>query len=292
MSDPSGPQFSFAAGSVVGHDHVRRGPMFVGMNNQDAHLVGRSVASGCIVGVVSDGCSQHERSELGAMVSASSVWKSLCRDVPPSGETNVMTWQAAKSNLVSSLSAIGIMLAYRLEDYAHATVIGFVIGEEWTTIFHIGDGFHCVNGDLVRVLPMDGSYPPYPIYDTLVMPIDDDLRRRFEEQIGERPFDFRTIVHPTSEVDSILVASDGLRDLLDVEGDSMPFQPSQKVPHISSFWTDDTWFDSRYRLRQFLAACNNATVRPDGAGGVVRRPALLSDDTTIVVARRSSDGVE
>jgi len=293
MPDWTAP-FAIAAGSVVGHEHVRRGPMFVGANNQDARVVATSKRSGCLIGVVLDGCSSHERSEIGAIVSASSVWKSVSRmavsRLSEMGEIGDAGWDSVRYDLLTSLSAMGAILACDPEDYIFATVIGFVISPETTTVFHIGDGFYAVNGELERLLPASGNRPPYPVYDTYLMPVTDEDGAEFTEQIGENPFSFRRRTWPTSEVSSVLIASDGFGDLVDAEGMPLPFQPSQSVPNASSFSTDDTWYSSPHRLTHFLAACNNDTVRLNDDGGLDRRRGLLSDDTTIVVARRIEDG--
>lgn len=281
------PPFEFAAGSVVGHEHVRRGPMFVGANNQDCHVVGISPVSGCLIGVISDGCSSHERSELGAMVSASSVWKTLAHRVSTEGDLWDEVLHTVKHCLVTSLSTIGAMVVFEPESYFFATVIGFVVGRTATTVFHVGDGFHCVNGQVERVLPASGNRPPYPVYGTLLMPLTDDEESAFESEIGPDPFSFRRVVWPTDEVSSILVGSDGVGDLIAAEGLPMPFQPSQRVPGLPSLWTDDTWYSSPHRIKHLLAACNNETVRANPEGGLDRRRALLPDDTTVIVARRT-----
>src|SRR4051794_26892607 len=60
--------FEVAAGSVPGRDHLGRGNLLAGRNNQDAYAWSCSEAG--LVAVVCDGCGGGRHSEVGAQLGA------------------------------------------------------------------------------------------------------------------------------------------------------------------------------------------------------------------------------
>ena len=141
-------------------------------------------------------------------------------------------------------------------------------------MFSLGDGLWSVNGGVERIGPFPGNAPPYLGHAL----IDERLA-------SER----RLVVHrtvPVTEVESILVATDGAGEWDEVEGRRLP-GTEERVGALSQLWKEDRYFDHPDALRRKLHRMNRAHVRPVWESRTLEKePALLEDDTTMVVIRR------
>lgn len=271
------------AASVPGTQHTLPGkPLW--KNNQDAfHVVERP---GVVVGVVADGCSKGAHSEVGATVGARVT---ACLVAEVAGRTDRATgatgpmgdaeWTEIRDALLSKMRVMHLILGDDedvVRDCLLFALIGFVVTPEWTTIFRIGDGMDAVNGE-VRVTPrfeVAGrpdleNAPPYVMYAVTGSPVTDASPELLR-------FDVR--VFKTSDVRTLLVASDGGEDLLRAEAELFPGTTTEVGPLSQVF--DDAFFDNPDNLRRFLSRMNRETV----VDGRVHA-GLLPDDTTIIAVR-------
>jgi len=232
--------FAIAGGTHAGREHLR-----LGRNNQDA--LAWFAAGGDAVAVVCDGCSSGAHSEVGAKLGARLVCETL-RAARAAGQRPGDTgfWPGIATSVLGQLGAIarglGGDLGRTVEDYLLFTVVGALVGPVETWIFHAGDGLVAVNGQVTALGPFPGNAPPYLAYGLLGAPAALEAR-----------------VLPTAELDSLLVATDGVGEL-----------PGPLAP----FWTDPRIFANRDQVRRTLALAART-------GGTAVR-----DDTTLVVLRR------
>jgi hypothetical protein len=123
----------------------------------------------------------------------------------------------------------------------------------------MGDGAIAINGKLNQIPAYPNNAPPYLAYG-LYKP----------EAIN---FEIRDLL-PTSELESLLIATDGIDDLV-------------KVEDINQFWQEDRYFKNPDAIRRKLAILNREETKPDwNKRELIKRSGVLSDDTSLVVIRR------
>lgn len=265
-----------AVGSVEGRAHA-----LSGKGNQDAVVVLRKART--LVAVVADGCGSAEHSEVGAWIGARTLASELGY---ASGEDlgERAFWEGVQRRTLGLLRRTAVAMGGDLPDVAARfflfTVVGAVIADGRAAVFSLGDGLWAVNGEVARIGPFPGNAPPYLGHAL----IDERLA-------GER----RLVVHrtmPVGEVQSMLVATDGAGEWGELEGRHLP-GTEERVGALSQLWEDDRYFDHPDALRRKLHRMNRAHVRPVWeARRLEKAPALLEDDTTMVVlrARRRAGG--
>ena len=170
-------------------------------------------------------------------------------------------WKAVQTNLLQKLKDFVAISNGDMEfvnDYLLFTIVGVLITPNETVTFSMGDGAIAVNGKLNQIPAYPDNAPPYLAYglyhpDAVSFEIRDHL--------------------PTYEVESILIATDGIDDFIAVEA-------------IGQFWQEDRYFKNPDALRRKLAMLNREETKPDWQRReLVKRSGALSDDTTIVVLR-------
>ena len=248
-------RFECVSGSMIGRNHV-----LAGKNNQDAFRVVRQEQY--IIAVVCDGCGSGKHSEVGAKLGARMVIDAIADllnyDLAISDRE---FWKAVQTNLLQKLKDFVAISNGDMEfvnDYLLFTIVGVLITSSETVTFSIGDGTIAVNGKLNQIPAYPDNAPPYLAYG-LYHPdaVSFEIRDRL----------------PTSEVESILIATDGIDDLIAVEA-------------IRQFWQEDRYFKNPDALRRKLAMLNREETKPDWQRReLVKRSGALSDDTTIVVLR-------
>lgn len=248
-------RFECASGSMIGRHHV-----LAGKNNQDAFRVVRQERY--IIAVVCDGCGSGKHSEVGAKLGARIVIDAIAdllnHDLAISDRE---FWKAVQTNLLQKLKDFVAISNGDMEfvnDYLLFTIVGVLITPNETVTFSMGDGAIAVNGKLNQIPAYPDNAPPYLAYG-LYRPdaVSFEIRDRL----------------PTSEVESILIATDGIDDLIAVET-------------IGQFWQEDRYFKNPDALRRKLAMLNREETKPDWQRReLVKRSGALSDDTTIVVLR-------
>jgi len=268
-------QFEYASGSIIGRNHV-----FAGKNNQDAY---RIVANEkFIIAVVCDGCGSGKHSEVGAKLGARLVINAIADLLNQSPDQDLEIakpefWDSVKINLLQKLKDFVVLFNGNHElvgaihelplqrefvnDYLLSTIVGSVITPSETVTFSMGDGTIAINGKFTEIPPYADNAPPYLAYG-LYKP----------EAIN---FEIRDLL-PTSELESLLIATDGISDLV-------------KVEDINQFWQEDRYFKNPDAIRRKLAMLNREEAKPDwNKRELIKRSGVLSDDTSLVVIRRPS----
>jgi Protein phosphatase 2C len=258
--------FDIAAASVIGREHSR-----AARNNQDAFCVD-ACAQG-LAAVVTDGCGSGSHSELGAQAGARQVVASALRllrqgeRVDGGGFLSLLRESSLEllRGLAHSLGKGG------LQDCLLFTVVGAVVTPEHTLVFSAGDGVWALNGRVHPLGPFPGNAPPYLAYGLLP-----------ESAV---PFVPQALVS-TAEVESLLLGTDGVGDLARLAEALVP-ERDEPVGPLSQYWREERYFRNPDALRRRLSLLARESVRVDAVSHrLVRSPALLPDDTTLVVLRR------
>ena len=248
-------QFEYASGSIIGRNHV-----VTSKNNQDACEV--VLRSQFVLAVVCDGCGSGKHSEVGAKLGVKIVTDAIADLLHQETISNPEFWNLLKINLLQRLKDLVELVNGDLEfvnDYLLFTIVGAVITAHETMTFSMGDGAIALNGKLMQIPAYPNNAPPYLAYglyrpDAVSLEICDRI--------------------PTSELESILIATDGIDDLV-------------KVEDVSQFWQEDKYFKNPDAIRRKLAMLNCEESKPDwNKREIVKRSGVLSDDTTLVVIRR------
>ncbi len=274
--------YEIVSGTVIGKEHIR-----VSKNNQDAAC--HYSTGSALIAVVCDGCGSGDHSELGAGIGATFVvrhlleWAGTLTDV---GVRAADVLEIVRKEVVSSLSAVaqgmkmpGASYTKLVEENFLFTVIGACITPSRSVFFSIGDGIFAVDGTVFQIGPFANNAPPYIGYGM--------LKQHVDLPGGEEAYKFRIIREQTGSPDSFLLGSDGVIDLIAAEEKNLPGRDKVVGP-ISQFWSEDKYFSNSDNLRRHLTLVNRETF--DAEGRIVK--GHLSDDTTVVVARRKAEEVK
>lgn len=265
-------QFELAGGSVIGREHLR-----VGKNNQDAYCWHVSEAG--LIAVVCDGCGSGIHSEVGAKLGArmtvSALHRALYDDLNLKHEE---VWQTIQQTLLAQLQSIveplGGDRVQAIYDYLLFTIAGVVLTPTITVTFALGDGVFVINDQVMQVGPFANNAPPYLGYGLLEMPMTQASQFKVLQ------------VLPTDEVQSVLIGSDGVSDLMQAAEQSLPGR-SETVGDIAQFWQDDRYFRNPDQVRRRLTLINREVTTFDKPSQqCVRQSGLLPDDTTLIVIRK------
>jgi len=253
-------QFEYASGSIIGRNHV-----LASKNNQDAYRIVRREQY--IVAVVCDGCGSGKHSEVGAKLGARMVIDAIAGLLnQDSAISEPDFWNVLKINLLQKLKDF-VAIANEdqetvtefVNDYLLFTIVGVVITPSETVTFSMGDGAIALNGKFYQIPAYPDNAPPYLAYG-LYRP--DAVSFEIRDRIA------------TSELESILIATDGIDDLIVVE-------------EVKQFWQEDRYFKNPDAIRRKLAMLNREEVKPDwNRKELIKRSGVLSDDTSLVVMRR------
>ena len=276
--------FRIAGGSVPGRDHLGRGRLLVGRNNQDA--AGWWGTPQVLVALVADGCGAGVHSEVGAHLCVRLLLASLRRQLDPlpaalatDGEAITALPATVHAEVLAQLGQLATQMGERpdqtIRELLLCTLLGALITPAQTVIFAIGDGVYILNGQVTRIGPFAGNAPPYLAYALL-----DGAACPPELADAARQFQILTAV-PTAQVETLLLATDGLLDVIARAGEPLPGKTEPLGP-VAQFWEDARYLDNPDAIRRRLALANSQALRPDGR--VV--PGLLPDDTTLLVMCR------
>jgi hypothetical protein len=258
-------EFFVTAGSVVGRDHVR-----LHKNNQDG--VALSVEPDMIVAAVTDGCSSGKHSEVGARLAASFLasWTPALvrRDVsleslPHVLAMNLESWMHSMASLQVPPGAARD-LAGVLGQYFLFTYLVAVVTPERTLVFGEGDGVVSLNGDAHVLDSGPDNAPRYPAYRCLD-------HRFLSKDAAERSGPAVLADRPTGEVLTLAIGTDGVADLIDRAGESLP--DGQLPRGLDQFEDDPRYLKNPSLMHKRLI------VLGDGHG-------RLRDDTTLALIRR------
>lgn len=187
--------FQSTYASAIGQSHQR-----MAYNNQDAVQVIASDPN-AFIGVVADGCGSKSNSEVGAQLAVRFVAEEIARMIRKGKNWQDLLQRAHESWAERFVNAqepddpdefIGDCMLY--------TLLGVVIEDRHTTIFHSGDGVFMVNGNLTVIDQQ--NQPAYLNYELM------EQRRRHSDRIAlhfER--------YHTADIESVLVGTDGVEEL-------------------------------------------------------------------------------
>ncbi|MCK5510234.1 protein phosphatase 2C domain-containing protein [Candidatus Parcubacteria bacterium] len=281
--------FEIATGTVVGRDHRK-----IGKNNQDAYYL--RVNQDSIIGIVSDGCGSAKYSETGAQLlvrlcgNTLNRYLELLRKHLDSGEGLADYWSLIQEKMLLELSKIALALGFNLKkiisNYLLATILGFVVTQEKTIIFSIGDGEAFLNGSLIKSGSFPGNAPPYFAFLLL-----DKSSRPFCKQMLN--FSVDKIIE-TKKIETLLIGTDGVEELRKRAKDNIPGKKTV-VGDISEWWKNDKYFFNKDAIRRQLFMINSYVVKARYAKNgqiqkVERFSGLLRDDTSMIVLRRKIGG--
>lgn len=276
-------QFCIGAGSVPGTDHTMPGrPGW--KNNQDAYVT--YADEDVSIGIIADGCGSVEAhaSEVGAHIGVNLLLHAIItqykRYLPISiGNSEPALFRRVREDVLSHIRVLALSMSSSMSstvrDFFSFTLIGFMVTKTKTYIFVIGDGYTSVNDTLTVWGPFKNNAPPYTalVLTNSSLSLENDL-------------EFKVLEYDTDKINSILIASDGLRYVLSSENERLPGQEKLVGP-ISQFWEEDIFFKNSDAIRGRLALMNRERAVIDTGYKHPRiAHGLLKDDTTLVVLRR------
>lgn len=275
--------FEFAAASVKGAEHARRGK-----NNQDAFELW--VSGSMAVGLVADGCGSSPHSEFGARLAVKALGASLVKALEESCSGTLTRsgfatlLEASRQELLGAMARViplfGPDSGKALRECFLCTIVGFMISPSVAATFSLGDGLVALNGEILPLGPFPGNEPPYLGYEFLEWP-------------GKAGKDLRFVVHhfvPVESLQHLVIASDGLNERAERSDGHFPEtgaleQSSRMI--LSELWTDSSFFRNPDSLRRLLFKANQETPVIDWENRrLKKKSARFADDTTIIVARR------
>lgn len=264
--------FEVAAGSILGQNHRR-----VSQNNQDAWAI--LTPGQATIAVVCDGCGSRPKSEVGAQLGAQLTVHTLAQLVAEERPEDELFWQTLRKRLLEKMQTLKEPLGadeQGLLDYFLFTLTGCLVTPETTWIFGLGDGVFAINEQLHQIGPFANNAPPYLAYSLL-----------WEAEKGPDPFQLQIYAQqPTEQVQSVLIGSDGVGDLMNVAEEYLPGK-LEPVGPLNQFWHCDRYFQNPDQVRRRLAQINREVIQPDWDAQQVRKiPGLLPDDTTLISIRR------
>ena len=204
--------FEITGGSVAGARHAK-----TGKNNQDAFIWRQT--DDLVIAIVADGCGSGRFSEIGAQIGARLFINRLMKamnhnhSIEPSLELSRQLTLEDLESLILKTAWRGERIKEHFQHFLF-TLVGTVITPDQTILFHIGDGVVCENGKVAEIGPFSNNQPPYIAYG---------LIEQSPEGFSLKDLKFTIyFTGPTSEVQSILIGTDGVVDLVKAEKEKIP----------------------------------------------------------------------
>ena len=266
------PHIVCSGGSVIGTDHRR-----VGRNNQDAFQIVRQGTA--LAAVVCDGCGSNPDSEIGAKLGARMLAQRFVQQAAqdPQGfvERLVDPLCDVAQALTQIIASVGVPPRELLYDGFLFTFVAVVVSAEIATCFAIGDGVAFMNAQRLPFATFANNAPPYLGYAML-----GDVRNRLLKDLA------LLRVMPTAELESFLIGTDGVQDLVTTETLTIPGK-AEVVGPIQRLWEEDRFFRNPDQARRFLCLVNQETAHPNWDERQLEKTfGRLRDDTTYVAGRR------
>lgn len=270
--------FEICTGSVIGNTHSLQNK-----NNQDAFTY--IIHDQYMIAVVCDGCSKGSRSEMGSTLLASVVTQSIqkyCQTYGMLFWENKRLWAEMQQEILAPVRTLISFMPYSvaesIQKHFLSTVVGYIITPEKTCVFICGDGVYGINDEVKIVGPFLENKPPYFAYQLLPGGVDVPGTDDFSLQVVE--------TQDTNTIESIFVGTDGVEDLIQVQGKCIPGQ-NDTIPELKKFWEDDTFFNNPAWLHNRLRVYNTTKRSINWeTKEVEKHNALLPDDTTLIVSRK------
>lgn len=276
-------------GTVIGRDHY-----WNKKNNQDAFHI--SATPHITVGIVADGCGDVEKcphSEVGSKVGSQFVTKILLTKTRQTleqtkGNASFLArsnfWEQVRQDVLAKLRILALDLGDNLSEivdkYLLFTIVGVLMTPDLSVFFSIGDGNVILNGNRVRIGPFPDNQPPYIAYGMLAS--------RFQAHPELLSFQLNHVV-PTEELESFLIGSDGVDDLINAENKPIPGK-NELVGPITQFWDRDHYYLNPQAVTRRLRVINDDRKEIDWSAKCVNpRNGLLHDDTTLIAGRNKKE---
>jgi len=271
--------FEVAGGSIVGTRHVK-----TGKNNQDAFIWRQT--DDFTIAVVADGCGSGKFSEVGSRIGIQFFLDRFMEAVK-CGNSIKLSLELSRQLILKDLKSLIWEITRQTEtikEYFLFTLVGAVVMPDYSATFHIGDGVICENEKVIEIGPFTNNQPPYIAYGL------------FEQVMsGFSLNDLRFSVHSvirTADVQSILIGTDGIADLIRAENEKIPGREELAGP-LNRFWKDDLYFRNPDAVRRRLTIINRQSTKIDWEKREVEKEeGLLPDDTTLIAIRRKKTGGE
>jgi hypothetical protein len=290
--------FQLCAEKICGPGHTLTASLYLGGHGKDAFAVGRGDP---LVLVVCDGTTYgsaegeefglESRNELGALFGCQVLMQRLRRAYERCGmNADGAMWRRAAADLLIRLRLAAQAMAggdlrdlplrqreeLVLEHFCF-TAIAAVIDAATTEIAAIGDGFVAINGELKELTSVVKNEPDC-IGSALLL----DDKTAVPPEVA-----FQTVAHiPTADLQSLLLATDGLQYLIRNERRLVPGTQWELGP-AAQLWEDEYFFnDPTSALRWLRGLCTTRSAR---VPGFAQRPVdtpLLHDDLAFISLRR------
>ena len=268
--------FEIAGGSIAGRDHRHSLT-----NTQDAFCW--DCDGDTLVAVVCDGCGSEKNSEVGAQIGCRLVAKDLlnvCKTkssialqanrILDEVARDLTTWVGRIADLMAGDQAMktGIICQYFL-----FTVVAAIMTRYTTCVAMAGDGVFIINGEVFHKTSKDNK-PDYLSYGAM--------------NPSRVPSFSLVHMRPTCEVNSLVIGSDGLADLIAAADKNIPGK-DEKVGPISQFWERDLFFRNPFAIQHRLNLINRSASHIDWAKQITSQEhGPMTDDTTLVSIRRKT----
>jgi hypothetical protein len=278
MKDSMYDIFECASGSIIGRHHTD-----IGMNNQDSFSIIEGGEN--IVAVVCDGCSGGQHSEVGSNLGASMVASELSACGLDGTKDVAYTLERVRRLVVDRINLIvhnsGMPIVEAVSNLFLFTIVAAIVGRNNTFIISIGDGLYSINDNVVEIGPFENNAPPYIAYSIVQEYLSNDKKKDLGFCVNE--------IIPTHEVESLLIGTDGICDLIEVQGKEIPGK-SELVGGVEQFWKQDLFFSNEFAVERRLRLINKESVKMDAERRILtRKVGHLRDDTTLISIRRRRD---
>ena len=278
--------FEIATGSVRGAEHVR-----IDKPNQDSLLVHRQDNN--IIGVVCDGNSSSEYSEVGSRIGARIICKNIKswlewafnKDGEIAEEELSWFMDKLKGDIVGDINKVSSIMSFSplskksnekdiLSDHFVFTSLFFIITNSVYIVAGVGDGTYIINDELKPIGDYPGNCPPGIVY-ALFPYLDSHMHEVAIHEFG-----------PVSDLKNILIASDGADYITEKCLHNIPGK-DEPVGEINQFLENDKYFKNPDSVRRKLTLMNRNTQKIDwGNKTIDKSTGLLYDDTTLIAVRR------
>jgi hypothetical protein len=184
------------------------------------------------------------------------------------------------SNINVLARNMGVSLGEVINRYFLFTMNGVIITEDDAIFFALGDGVVIINGEVTVLDPGPKNQPVYMAYQLTGSSVTDGDPSSLEFQTVRKM--------PTAELQTFLVGTDGIKDVIDRQERNLPGQ-SEPVGPISQFWQQDKYFvPGTVAVTRRLNLMARDWPRQGTNGRYVLDGGLLADDTTLIVGRRKT----
>lgn len=271
--------FEIAGASVIGRSH-----RIEGKNNQDSFFYLEN--DKMIIGLVSDGCGSGKNSEVGAKLGVRMIANAIVDTIAEKDILFEEILEKARLDVLSQIrvlaNSLGLSFSRTVVDYFLFTLVGFIITDDETIVFSLGDGVLALNGEIKDLGPFPQNAPPYIAYGIT------------NTSLGEKNPDLLKfcINHEikTSDLESLMIGTDGVGDLIKCEEKNIPGK-EEIVGSLNQFWEEEKFFQNKDMLRRRISLINTDIVKYKRNTSKVivevkKENGLLSDDTTLIVVRK------